>query len=105
VDCVYKARDQIAQVIVERIANAGAMQVDDLRTPERGKGGYGSRDLDRKQSITAKEGVNLCFLHRERSNHEFFSATDIGYDPWLMSEREILSTDHVNAALMRTMNN
>jgi len=32
VDCSFKSRDQIAQLIVESIAEAGAMEVDDLGT-------------------------------------------------------------------------
>jgi len=38
------------------------------------------------------------------SENEFFSAADIGYDPRLAKDREMLSSAHVNAALPRTMN-
>ena len=39
VDCVFKAGDRIAQLIVEKVANANAMEVDDLGITERGKSG------------------------------------------------------------------
>jgi len=41
VDCVFKAGDRIAQLIVEKVANADAMEVDDLGITERGKMGFG----------------------------------------------------------------
>ena len=33
-DCLYKAGDRIAQLIVEKIVNTDAMEVDDLETTE-----------------------------------------------------------------------
>jgi len=104
-DCLYKAGDRIAQLIIERIANADGMEVDELETTERGKSGFGSSDLNPKRWITAKEeGVKICFVHAETSENKFFSAVDIGYYPRLMKEREMLSSTHVNAALTQTMN-
>jgi len=104
-DCVFKAGDRIAQLIVEKVANADAMEVDDLGITERGKMGFGSSDVNPKRFITAKEEkTKICFLHADRSKNEFFSAADIGYHPRLMKEKEMLSTVHVNAALTRTMN-
>jgi len=47
-DCLFKAGDQIAQLIIQRIANADTMEVDDLGTTERGKLGFGSSDLNPK---------------------------------------------------------
>jgi len=105
-NCVFKAGDRIAQLIIEKIPNADAMEVDDLETTKGGKLGFGSRDLNLKRSITAKEEVvKICFLHAETDNNEFFSAADIGYQPRRTKEREILSSAHVHAALTRTMNN
>jgi len=104
-DCIFKAGDRIAQLIIEKVANADAIEVDKLETSERGKSGFGSSDLNPKRSITAKEeGVKICFVHADTDNNEFFSAADIGYDPRLTKEREILSSTHVNVALTRTMN-
>ena len=104
-DCVFKAGDRIAQLIVEKVANADAMKVDDLGITERGKMGFGSSDMNPKRSIPAKEeDVKICFLHAETSNNEFPSAADIGYNPRLMTEREMLSSARVNAALTRTIN-
>jgi len=104
-DCVFKAGDRIAQLIVVKVANADAMEVDDLGITERGKMGFGSSDMNPKRSITAKEEeVKICFLHRDTSENEFFSAADIGYHPRLMKETEMLSIAHVNAALTETMN-
>ena len=40
-DCVFKAGDRIAQLIVEKVANADAMEVDDLGITDRGKMGFG----------------------------------------------------------------
>ena len=105
VDCVFKAGDRIAQLKVEKVANADTMEVDNLGVTERGKMGFGSSDLNPKRSITAQEEeVKICFLHKNRSENEFFGAADIGYHPPLMKEREMLSSTHVNAALTRTMN-
>jgi len=99
-DCVFKAGDRIAQLIVEKVANADAMEVDDLGTTERGKAGFGSSDLNPKRSITAKEeGVKICFLHADSTRNEFFSAADINHHPRLTREREKLSSAHINAAL------
>jgi len=93
------------QLIIERIVNADAIEVDDLGTTERGKLGFGSSDLNPKGSITAKEeGVKICFLHADTSDNEFFTAADIGYHPRLRKEKEILSSTHVNTAPMRKMN-
>jgi len=104
-DCVFKGGDRIAQLIIEKVANANAMEVDDLETTERGKMGFGSRDVNPKRSITAKEAeVKICFVHADASANEFFTTADIGYHPRLMREREMLSSTHVNAALTRTMN-
>jgi len=104
-DCLYKAGDRIAQIIIEKIANTDAMEVDDLGVTERGKMGFGSSDLNPKRSITAKEKeVKICFLHADTSENEFFRPADIGYHTRLMKEREMLSSTHVNAALTRTMN-
>ena len=99
-DCVFKGGDRIAQLIIEKVANADAMEVDDLETTERGKMGFGSRDVNPKRSITAKEEeVKICFLHADASANEFFTTADIGYHLRLMKEREMLSSTHVNAAL------
>jgi len=104
-DCLFKAGDRIAQLIVEKAANADAIEVEDLGVTERGKMGFGSSDMNCKRSITAKEeDVTICFLHTDTSKNEFFSAADIDYHPRFMQEREMLSSIHVNAALMRTMN-
>ena len=53
-DCVFKAGDRIAELIVEKVANAHAMEVDDLGISERGKMGFGSSDVNPKRFITAK---------------------------------------------------
>jgi len=104
-DCVFKAGDRIAQLIVEKFANTDAMEIDDLGITERGKIGFGSSDMNPKRSITAKEeGVKICFLQADTNNNEFFSAADIDYHPRLMKEREMLSSAHLNSALTRTMN-
>jgi len=104
-NCVVKAGDRIAQLIVEKVANADAMEVDDLGITERGKMGFGSSDMNPKRSIPAKEEeVKICFLHRDTSENEFFSEADIGYQPRLIKKREMLSSAHVNAAQTRTMN-
>jgi len=90
-DCVFTAGDRIAQLIVEKVVNADAMEVDDLGITEPGKMGFGSSDLNPKRSITAKEEeVKICFLHTDTSENEFFSTADIGYHPRLMKEKEML---------------
>jgi len=82
-DCLCKARDRIAQLVIEGIANAHTMEVDNLEIPKGGKLGFGSGDVNPKRSITAKEaGVKICFLHADANQKEFFSATDMGYHPW-----------------------
>jgi len=86
-DCVFKAKDRIAQLIVEKVANTDAMEVDDLEITGRGKKGFGSSDMNPKRSITAKEEtVRICFLHADTSENEFFSTADISYHPRLMRE-------------------
>jgi len=104
-DCLYKAGNRIAQLIIERIANTDAMEVDDLGETEQGKMGFGSCDLNPWRSIMAKEEeVKICFLHADTSENEFFSAAHISYHPRLRKEREMLSSAQVNAALTRTIN-
>jgi len=67
-DCMFTAGDRIAQLIIEKIANADAMEVDNLGVTERGQIGFGSSDLNPKRSITAKEEeVKFCFLHADTS--------------------------------------
>jgi len=104
-DCLFQAGDPIAQLIIEKVANANAMEVDNLGITERGKMGFGSSDMNPKRSITAKEEkIKICFLHADITQNEFFGAPDIGYHSRLVKEREMLSSAHVNAALTRTMN-
>jgi len=104
-DCVFKVGDRIAQLIVEKVANADAMDVDNLGITGRGKMDFGSSDMNPKRSIMGQEGkTKIWFLHADMSENEFFSAADIGYHPRLAKEREMLSSAHVNAALTRTMN-
>jgi len=98
-DCLYKAGDLIAQLIIEKIAHTNIMEVDDLGTTERGKRGFGSSDLNPKRSIKAKkEEVKICFLHADTRENEIFCAADIAYHPQLMKEREMVSSTHLNAA-------
>jgi len=53
--------------------------------------GFGSSDMNPKRSIKAKEEEGkICFLHSDTSKNEFFSTADIGYQPWLMKEKEML---------------
>jgi len=47
-DCSFKAGERIAQLIIKIIADADAMEVDNLGITERGKLGFGSRDLNPK---------------------------------------------------------
>jgi len=102
--CVFKAGDRIGQLILEKIANADAMEVDELAGTERGEMGFGSSDLNPKRSITAiEEEVKIYVLYSDTSENEFISVADIGYQP-RAKEREMLSSTHVNAALTRRMN-
>jgi len=103
--CVFKAGDRIGQLIIEKIANADAMEVDELGGTERGEIGFGSSDLNPKRSITAiEEEVKIYVLYSDPSENEFFSVADIGYHPRVTKESEMLSSTHVNAALTRRMN-
>jgi len=105
VDCSFKAGDQIAQLIVERIADANIMEVEDLGTTEREKKGFRSCNINPKGSIIAKEEeVQICLLYADTSYNEFFRATDMGYHLRLIEERAMLSNAHINAALTRRMN-
>ena len=102
-DCLFKAGDWIAQLIIDRIADADAMDVDQLGITERGKLGLGSSNQNPKRSITAKEQVKIGFLHAHTSENEFFRSGDVSYHPRLMKEKEMLASAHINAALTRTM--
>jgi len=89
-DCVFKARDRVGQRIVEKVAKADGMEVDDLGRTERGKMSCGSSDINPKRSITAKdEEVKICFLHTDTSENEFFNTADNFYHPRLIKEKEI----------------
>jgi len=67
--------------------------------------GFESNDISPKRSITAKEEeIKIGFLHGDTSENEFFRAADIGYHPRLIKERQMLSSAHLNAALIRTIN-
>ena len=104
-DCVFKAEDRTAQLIMQKIANADAMEVHNLDTTRPGKLDFRSSDLNPKWSITDKEEVvTICFLPLDTNNNKFFRAGDIRYHPRFTQEREMLSSAHVNAALTRTMN-
>jgi len=104
-DSSHKGGDQIAQLIVEKIADANALEVDSLESTERRGRGFGSSDLNPKRSITAKEEERkMFFLYGDTTGNEVFSATDIGCRPCFMREREMLSRAHVSAALTRTIN-
>ena len=77
-DFVFKAGYRIAKLIIEKVANAEAMEVNDLETTERGKMGFGSSDLNPKRSIKAKEEeVKICFLRADTRENEFFSTADM----------------------------
>jgi len=93
------------QLIVDRITNANGLEVDVLEVTERGEKGFGSSDLIPKRSILPKEeGTSISFLNAESDNNEFFSVRDIGYNPQLRQQKEMLSSPHVNKSLIRTMN-
>jgi len=78
-DCVFKAGDRIAQLIIE-IVNADTMEADDLEVTKCGEMGFGSSDLNTKQSITAKEAEDkICLLHTDTSDNKFCRAADIRY--------------------------
>jgi len=47
-DRLFKKGDRIAQLIIEKVANADAMEVDELGITERGKMGLGSSDMNPK---------------------------------------------------------
>ena len=97
----FTAADRIGLLIVEKIGDNDAMEVDDLGTTERGKRGFGSSDLNLKRPITAnEEGIKICFLHSDTGYNKFFSGADIGHHPGLMKEREMLSRAYVNAAMV-----
>ena len=68
VDCVFKAGDRIEQRIVEKVANADAMEGDELGTTERGTMRFKSSDMDPKRSITAKkeEVKNMVPSHEHK---------------------------------------
>jgi len=89
-DCLFRAGDRIAQLIIAPIANGDLMEVEDLgiterATTERAKLDSGSSDLNPKRSITFKEeGIKICFLYADTSDNEFFGAADIGSHPRLM---------------------
>jgi len=56
-------------VIAETIADADAMEVDDLGTIDRGKTGFGSGNLNPKQAIMAKEErIKIFLLHAEKEH-------------------------------------
>jgi len=81
------------------------MEVDNLGRTKRAKLGFRSSDLNPKRAITAREeGVQICLLHTDTGENEFFSAAEIGYHPLLMKEKDMVSSPQVNAALTRTMN-
>jgi len=47
-DCSFKAGDRIAQLIVERIGDSDATEIDEVWTSDRGRMGFGSSDLNPK---------------------------------------------------------
>jgi len=97
----FSVGDQMAQLIVQEIADANTMEVDDLGTSERGQIGFGSSDLNPKPSITAKEeGITICSLQAETNNNKFFSAPDISHHTRLMRQRKMSSSSRVNAAVI-----
>jgi len=54
--------------------------------------------------MAKEERVKIYLLPEDTSDNEFFSASDIGYHPRLMIEKQMLSSAQVNEALTRTMN-
>jgi len=101
----FSAGDRIAQLIVQKIADADTMEVDDLGITERGQIGVGSSDLNHQPSITAKEeGITICSLQAETNNNKLFSAPDISHHTRLMRQRKLLSSARVNAPVIQTMN-
>ena len=79
---LFKARDRIAQLLIERIADPDDMELDELEPTEGGKLGFRSCSLNPKRSIRAKDQkVKICFLHGDTGNNEFFSTADISYYP------------------------
>jgi len=82
-DCSFKAGDRIAQLIVENIADADAMKLDDLEANERGKRGFRSIDLSPKRSVMAKkkESQYVPFTQRPATTNslaQLISAVTLG---------------------------
>jgi len=47
--------------------------------------------------------MKRCYLHAEKEDNEFFSATDISYHSHLIREREMLSGAHMSPVMKGTM--
>ncbi len=57
VDFDIKRGDRIAQLILERISMAPAIEVDDLDTTDRGAGGFGSTGVSASSSASGAVGA------------------------------------------------
>ena len=100
----FKAGDQIAQLIVERIQTSEAMVVDKLGETERGTQGFGSTDLGPKRLMTSKEHkFMICFLHPDPRSNTFYDEEDILTHADMTREVTMLSNAIIAAVQMQTM--
>ena len=103
-DHQFKAGDRIAQIIVEKIQQDEAMEIDELDETERGTEGFGSPDLGLKRLITTKETkVTMCFLNPNPEYNEYLDDEDIERNPRLRQEGVMLSNAIIAAVHMQTM--
>ena len=104
-DYEFKAGDQIAQLIVERMQTSEAVVVDKLVETERGTQGFGSTDLGPKRLITSKDHkIMMCFLHPDPRNNTFYDEDDILTHADKTSGVTLLSKAIIAAVQMQTMN-
>ena len=77
-DSLIQAGERNAHIIVEKINTAAAVQVEHLSNTGRGTKGFGSTDLNHRQTIKSNQTIpHLSFLHANHKEIEYFDNSDL----------------------------
>ena len=68
----------MAQIIVEKINTETAVQVEHLANTDHGKTGFGSTDLNSRQTIKSNQTIpQISFLHANHKDNKYFDNADL----------------------------
>ena len=77
-DCLIQAGERIAKIFIQKINTETAVQVVHLANTDRGTKGFGSTDLNPRQTIKTNQSIpQISFLQANHQDNEYFDNADL----------------------------